>query len=321
MAKGKAYIPEKRFKTDVPIIIPSLKRFKKSKTPILMIDSCLEILFRYYEASNVHVVAQEYEKEDKDVLKEKYPTVNFHWYDKRLGIIKTFNTCKEIGCKQGDYYLHHDDDVSHSHQFSKNPTILAMEHVMKNNMDRVGVVTVPSISIHHFKKASPEYMSLHCNPAQLVLINSKPAKECKYDKRFENFRSDTDFTMQIAEKGYIPVMLNRYFSFMHTVPLSKITYTKSGGRKFENHDNVKSGNSAGGIRTQDKRKYEYDEFNKKWPLVTTTKNYKMQILKKSVVSLTNFQKEELKKLQDQFDFSLVNDKQSGYYKDFTPEFD
>ena len=308
-----------KFKVSAPIIIPSLKRYKKAKNPIMMIDSCLANLHKYYEPETVHIIAQEYTEEDKEYLIEEYPNVKWEWYDKRLGIINTFNRVKDVGC-QYPYYIHHDDDVAHTHQFSANPTLTAMEHAININLDRIGIVTTASISIHHFKKMVPDYISLHCNPAQLVIINSKAAKDCKYDDRFSNFRSDTDFTMQIASKGYIPILLNRYFSFMHTVPLSKITYTEEGGRKFETLDNITdTRGSIGGIRDMENRKREYDQFQEKWPKVSTHKNYKQQLLKKSVVSLTKFRPVELVEIQKSFDFNLVNDWQEGYYKGNTPE--
>lgn len=305
---------DKLFDFSAPILIPSLKRYKQAKTPVLMIDACLTNLFRYYNATNVNVVAQEYDDEDKKFLNEKYPNVNFVWYPKRLGIIKTFNVLKDLGCSLGDYYVHMDDDVSMVQGFSANPTLVALEHVMNMDLNRIGIVTVPSISIHHFKKASPTFIDLHCNPAQLVLINSKAAKDCKYDEQFANFRSDTDFTMQIASKKYLPLIINQLFSFMHTIPLSKIIYSEDGGRKFETLDNVKeTRGSIGGNRSDENRKIEYDAFQKKWPKVITFKNYKQQMLKKSVVHLTDFTNYELEKYTKAFDFKLVNDWAEGYY--------
>jgi hypothetical protein len=296
------------------ILIPSLKRIKNPKSGTMMIDACLENLFRYYDATNVIVVAQEYSEEDKEFLINKFPTVTWEWHEKRMGIINTFNRVKDIGCKY-PMYVHHDDDVIHTHSFSMNPALNAFEQLMKMDINRIGIVTAPSISIHHFKKASPNFLDLHCNPAQLVLINSKAAKDCKYDERFANFRSDTDFTMQIANKGFIPLIINQMFSFMHTVPLSKIIKKEGGGRKFETLDNVtETRGSLGGNRNDENRKREYDQFQEKWPKVITFSTYKQQMLKKSVVHLTGFKENELIKYEKGFDFSVINDPVEHYYK-------
>jgi len=310
----------KKFDFDLPIMIPSLKRYTKAKKPTMMIDSCLSNLFRYYNASNVNVLGQEYTDEDKKYLMETYPDVTWDWHPTRMGIINTFNVLKEWAISLGDCYVHYDDDVKMSQQFDDNPTLVAMEHVMNMKPDRIGVVTVPSISIHHFTKQAKKYINLHSNPAQLVLINSKGAKECEYDSQFENFRSDTDFTMQLANQKLIPVMINRYFSFMHTVPLSKIEYDKDGKRKFQTLDNVKeTRGSIGGDRRMEIRIQEYNAFQSKWPKVYTFKNYRQQVLKKSVVHLTEFKDEELEELKNQFDFSLVNNWHEEYYGANPPE--
>ena len=191
---------------------------------------------------------------------------------------------------------------------------------MKLNLNRIGVVTVPSISICHFKKAAPNFLSLYCNPAQLVLINSKAAKDCKYDKKFSNFRSDTDFTMQIAHKGYIPVMLNRYFSFMHTVPLSKLEFDETGKRRFGVLDNVtETRGSVGGDRRFENKIVEYDAFKKKWPKTITVGNYKHQRFADSVVHLTKFNKMELQEYEKHFDYSLIKDYLDKYYKGLNVE--
>ncbi len=308
-----------RFEYNGVIMIPSLKRYTKHKKETLMIDACLDNLFKHYNATNVHVLGQEYSDEDKKYLVEKFKQVEFKWYPTRMGIINTFKYLKDWGCTLGDYYIHHDDDVKHSQTFESNPTLLALEHVMKTDLDRIGLVTVPSISIHHFSKQQKNYINLYSNPAQLVIINTKVAKKCNYDNRFENFRSDTDFTMQVASHKFLPLIISRYFSFMHTIPMSTINF-EDGKRKFETLDNVNnSKGSIGGDRRMEIRKKEYDLFQEKWPLVITHKSYKQQVFKKSITSLSNFQEREIHDYFDKFDFSLVNDWHDEYYGENTPE--
>ena len=309
-----------KYPCDTPIVIPSLKRYTKHKKPTMMIDACLKDLFRYYDATSVHVVAQEYEEADKKELQEKYPIVKFYWYEKRMGIINTFNVVKTLGCSLGECYFHKDDDTKFAQQFDDNPTLLAMVHVMKTLPSRVGIVTVPSISIHHFSKYSTKFINVHGNPAQLVLINSAAAKTCTYDSQFENFRSDTDFTMQIASKGFVPIMVSRYFSFMHTIPLAKLDIDKEGKRKFKTLDNVtESRGSIGGDRRMEMRIKEFDAFSKKWPKVITMKSYRQQVLKKSITYLSKYTEHELQYLTDNFDYSLIKNFHEEYYGKDTPE--
>lgn len=310
-----------KWKIDFPVMIPSLKRYTAhKKTNMMMIEKCLDDFFDYHVCDNVHVLAQEYTVDEMSQLEDKYPNVDFEWHDKRLGIVGTFNKLKDWGCSLGEYYLHKDDDTITKQMFDDNPTLLAMEYVMKNNINRVGAVTVPSISIHHFSKGAEEYIKVHSNPCQLVLINSKAAKECTYDKEFENFRSDTDFTMQMASKKYLPIMLTRYFSFMHTVPMSAIEYSESGGRKFRLMDNVgETKGSLGGDRRIEMKKKEYDAFNAKWPKVITFKNYKQQVLKRSIQHLSEYTDQEVENISENFDYSLINNYHPEYYGTETPE--
>lgn len=305
-----------KFDFDTPIIIPSLRRIHPKKKDILCIVSCLNDIFKHYNASAVHVIAQEYSDEEKEFLTQTYPTVTFHWFETRMGIIKTFNRVKTLGCELGPWYVHYDDDVEMSTPFSDNPTLLAFVSVMSQFPDRVGVVTCFSTSIIHFGKHG-NLFKLHGNPAQLLLINSAAARNCTYDERFENFKSDTDFTMQIAAQGYIPISFCKYFSFNHTVALSKkVTDEKTGKTRFENYNNLSdSGKSIGGIRTQDIRTYEFSELNKKWPLVKTTKNFRTQILKKSIVHLTGYQEHEIRLIEEAFDQSLILNRYPKFYRE------
>lgn len=311
--EAKKFYPEEPWLFEIPIVIPSLKRYAKMKKQRMMIDTCLSNLFKFYNATDVHVIAQEYEEEDKKFLMERFPQVTWVWFEKRMGIVGTFNIVKELGTSLGDWYIHYDDDVKMTQQFDDNPTLLAYQNIMEIMPDRVGVVTVPSISIHHFTKSSERLFNLHSNPAQLVLINSKAAKDCIYDTEFENFRSDTDFTMQLASKRYIPVMLTKFFSFMHTIPISIIDKA-SGKKRFKILDNVtQTKGSIGGDRRVEIKMREYDAFQKKWPRVITHKNYRQQVLKKSVIHLTGFVAEELLEIERQFDWSLVNNFHYDYY--------
>lgn len=302
---------------NLPIMIPSLKRFKKGKKAVLMIDDCLEDLFNYYNATSVNVLAQEYTEEDKEYLMNKWPTVNWRWHENRLGIVGTFNNLKDWGCTLDDAYIHYDDDVRMKNIMEKNPTLLAYESLWRQDPDRIGIVTAASISIHHFfKHRNDAILKVHCNPAQLVLINTTPAKECRYDERFENFRSDTDFTMQIASKGYLPLIIHHYFSFMHTIPMSTIEFTEDGTRKFRGLDNVtESKGSVGGDRRFENKKREYDQFNEKWPRVVTQAGYRAQLLQPSVKYLTKYTEQEIYNLARGFDKSLIKDKYYKYYGD------
>jgi hypothetical protein len=309
---------KERFRCDIPIVIPSLRRMhplKPKKAPILCLVSCLRDLFKNYDATNVHVIGQEYTEEEKSSMIAEFPQVTFHWYERRMGIIGTFNKVKALGCELGPWYVHYDDDVEVSNQFGDNPTLLAFESVMSTAPDRVGVVTCTSTSLIHFAKQSRNLIKVVGNPAQLLLINSAAAKQCEYDSRFECFKSDTDFTMQIAHKGFIPVSISKYFSFAHTIPLSQIVVDEVTGRKsFQNYDNITSGKSIGGTRTPERRAYEFSQLNEKWPLIRTAKNFKFQVLKGSIVHLTGFREAELLDLEAGFDYSLVKNIYEGYYK-------
>lgn len=305
---------DSRWVTTIPLMIPSLKRYNTNKkNPKLILEVCLDDLFKHYDAKNVYVLAQEYTAEEMALLNSKYPTVNFDFYPKRFGIIGTFNKLKEWGTSLGDCYVHYDDDVKMTHMFDDNPTLLAMENTFNIMPTRIGVVTTPSISIHHFAKEAKRFIGLHSNPAQLCLINSKAAKNCEYDKLFENFRSDTDFTMQIANQGYYPIIVNRFFSFFHSIPLAKIDKS-DGKRKFVTLDNVKeTKGSIGGDRRMEMRIKEFDAFQQKWPKVTTHANYRQQLLRKSIVALSNFKDYELDEIEKKFDYSLIKNTYEGYY--------
>ena len=115
-------------------------------------------------------------------------------------------------------------------------------------------------------------------------------------------------------------MISRYFSFMHTVPMSTIEYSESGGRKFRLMDNVKeSKGSLGGDRRMEMKIKEYDEFNAKWPKVITFKNYKQQVLKFSIKHLTEYTDQEIENIAENFDYSLINNYHPEYYGKETPE--
>lgn len=325
---------EEKHYIEAPIMIPSLKRYmkqskKSKKEPRMMIDSCLEDIFKYYDAPNVKVLAQEYEEQDQILLQEKYPQVEFKWKEKRMGIINTFNALKDWGTSLHDFYIHYDDDVKMTAAYKDNPTLLALAHVMESNIDRVGAVTVPSMSIIHFSlgyrgEEVPKpgnLIRVHANPAQLVAINSTPARECTYDSRFENFRSDTDFTMQLASKGYIPVMITRYFTFLHSVPLAKIEIGEDGKRKFQTLDNVtETKGSIGGDRRMENKIREWDQFAEKWPGITTTKGYKSQILKPTVVKYTKATDRELVEMSDNFDLDIIKNFYPDVFLECTPEY-
>jgi len=271
-------------KLSTPVIIPSLKTADKRGT--LLIDKCLNDFQRHYEA-DITVIAQDYSDHELLLLRERYGNVHFVPFPK--GMMAAFNECKNIAIKRGlKSYIFMESDIMMSHRFDKNPTLIAYEKLFNLMPEKIGIVSAYSNSLIHFHRDSDELIKIYANPAQCMLINTTAIKGCEYNEPFSAGRGDTDMTFQIGAKGFLSIILQKYFTFHHSVSISK--------------DPEKI-----------KRAYEVHQiFADKWDV--KVKKDKRQVLLPTFKNLCEYDPEDIKYLNRNFDYSVIRDYYPNFWK-------
>lgn len=211
-------------KLDVPIIIPSY--YRENST----LYKCLNSILKVYDVRSIYVILQKWPKDETENLKNTYPkTVNFIEKEEGFsnGIIGAFQFCHDYMSSRYPHYIFIEDDITMT-KFKGNEyfPLYAIQETLKLNPE-VGVVGVRFIGLQ-FKPNEKfiDSVKFSGNPAHCVGYSSAATKDIVLDPKFSNFRTDTDITLQIIQRGFGLVYFASKFTYYHNIPISKIKDNK-----------------------------------------------------------------------------------------------